>query len=29
MMPTKRIKKFIEKPFEPEDIRKDTWKLTG
>jgi len=23
MMPTKRIKKLIEKPFEPEDIRKD------
>jgi hypothetical protein len=29
MMPTKRTKKLTEKPFEPEDIRKDTWKLTG
>jgi hypothetical protein len=29
MMPTKRIKKLIEKPFEPEDIREDSRKLTG
>jgi hypothetical protein len=29
MMPTKRIKKLTEEPFEPEDIREDGWKLTG
>ena len=29
MMPTKRINKLTEKPFEPEDIRGDDWELTG
>jgi hypothetical protein len=29
MMPTKRIKKLTEKPFEPEDIREDGWELAG
>jgi len=29
MMPTKRIKKLTEKPFEPEDFREDGWKLTS
>jgi len=29
MIPTKRIKKLTEKPFEPENIREDDWKLTS
>jgi len=28
-MPTKRINKLTEKPFEPEDIREDGWELAG
>ena len=27
MMSTKRINKLTEKPFEPQDIREDAWKL--
>jgi len=27
MMSTKRINKLTGKPFEPEDIREDSWKL--
>ena len=29
MMPTKKINKHTEKPFEPEDIREDDLELVG